>query len=237
MIVKKLEILIHSVASGIEPTIGHAYARNNLEELNQKVDLFEYIIFSLVGVLFSITGMLITPFVMMYTKGITDADYHQPLLGALLVLAEALYLVRYPHVSLAYSANKFREITIPAYIEAGINILVSLVLVKILGVAGVSVGTVAGMLYRNIFQVYFTTKLIPNRHQIIFYKKFLITIAMSFIGIVFGLFVYPFNDYRIITWLLHGIVYSGIFIILYIVGSFLFYKKEVGYLRDYLKKR
>ena len=237
LIVKKLEILIHSVASGIEPTIGHAYARNNLEELNQKVDLFEYIIFSLVGVLFSITGMLITPFVMMYTKGITDADYHQPLLGALLVLAEALYLVRYPHVSLAYSANKFREITIPAYIEAGINILVSLVLVKILGVAGVSVGTVAGMLYRNIFQVYFTTKLIPNRHQIIFYKKFLITIAMSFIGIVFGLFVYPFNDYRIITWLLHGIVYSGIFIILYIVGSFLFYKKEVGYLRDYLKKR
>lgn len=237
LIVNGVETIIHSVAAGISPTIGHAYAKGNPKELNQKLDLFEYIIFSLVGVLFSITGMLITPFVMIYTNGIMDADYYQPLLAVLLVLAEALYLVRYPHVSLAYSANRFKEITIPAYIEAGINIIVSLILVNFFGVAGVAIGTVAGMLYRNIFQIYFSTKLVPNRPQLVFYIKFFITIIMSFFGIFISSFVYPFKEYKIFTWIIHGIVYSVIFLILYILVSLAFYKNEIIYLRNYLRKR
>ena len=237
LVVSKIEILVHSVASGIEPTVGQAYARNNIAELNQKLDLFEYIIFSIVGVLFSVTGMLITPFVIMYTKGITDADYYQPMLGGLLVLAEALYLVRYPHVSLAYSANKFKEITVPAYIEACINIVVSLLLVNILGIAGVAVGTVTGMLYRNVFQVYFTTKLVPGRKQRIFYKKFFITLFTSAIGILLGLLIFPFKDYKILTWIIHGFVYTGIFILLFFIMTLIFYRKEFCYFREYLKKR
>lgn len=237
LIVSKMEVIIRSVVAGIEPTIGQAYAKNNLEELNQKMDLFEYIVFILEGLLFSITGMLLTPFVMLYTKGISDADYYQPLLGALLLIAEALYLVRYPHVSLSYSANKFKEITKPAYIEAGINIAVSLVLVHFLGVAGVAIGTIAGMLYRNIFQIYFTTELIPDRKQIIFYKKFFLMILVSLLGIFVSNKIFPFVNFTIKAWILHGIVYFVIFGLLYCLISLIFFRKELKYFKDYLKKR
>lgn len=237
LIVSKIEVVVHSIVSGIEPTIGQAYAKNDLEELNQKMDLFEYIIFILVGLLFSITGLLITPFVMLYTKGVSDAEYYQPLLGALLAIAEALYLVRYPHVSLSYSANKFKEITKPAYIEAGINIIVSLILVNFLGVAGVAVGTIVAMLYRNIFQIYFTKKLIPNRKQSIFYKKFFIIIIISVIGILISNIVFPFTNFTIKLWIFHGIVYCFIFGLLYCLISLIFFRKELKYFKDYLKKR
>ena len=237
LIISKMEIIIHSVITGIEPTIGQSLARNNIQDLNQKMDLFEYIIFLLVGLLLSVTGMLITPFIMLYTKEISDADYYQPLLGALLIIAEALYLVRYPHVSLAYSANKFKEITKPAYIEAGINIVISIILVNVLGLIGVAIGTIIGMLYRNIFQIYFTTKIIPNRKQYFFYKKLFIILIISIIGIIISIKLFPFNNISIKSWIIHGIEYSSIFALLYCIVSLIFFRKELKYLKDYFNKR
>lgn len=158
LIVSKISVVLHSVVSGIEPTIGQAYALNDEEKLNEKLDLYEFVVLLSVGILFSLTGLLITPFVMIYTNGIVDTNYYQPAFGAVLVLAEAMYLLRSPHVSLAYAANKFKEITAPAYIEAIINIVASVVLIQKLGLVGIAIGTLIGMAYRGAFHVYFTSK-------------------------------------------------------------------------------
>lgn len=237
LIINKLEMLIHSIAAGIEPTIGQAYAGGNLEELNQKMDLFEYVIFCLVGILFSILGMLITPFVSIYTQGINDVNYYRPMLGALLTFSEAIYLVRYPHICLSYSANKFKEITVAAYIEAGINILISIIGVNFWGVEGVALGTVIAMLFRMVFQIHLSTKLINNRKQIVFYKKFFLVSLISAIGILLGINIYPFRTYEIGSWVLHGVVYTFLFIILYIIMSFVFFKNEISYLKKYISRR
>ena len=124
-----LKSLVQALTSGISATIGHAYAREDWDELNQKMDLYEYIVFLLVSFLFTVGALLITPFVMLYTSGIYDADYNQPLFGILLLISEALYIVKYPHLNLSYDANKFKEITKPAFVEALINIVVSVALV------------------------------------------------------------------------------------------------------------
>ena len=160
--------IFNAVSNAIVPTIGHAYANGNIEELNKKMDLYEFITFNSVFYMFTIAGLLITPFVMIYTSGIKDADYNQFIFGILLVLAEALYLIKFPHLNLAYSANKFKNLTIPAFIEAGINIIVSLILVNKLGLIGVVIGTICAMAYRMVYQVYFSTKLINTRPQKIF---------------------------------------------------------------------
>ena len=76
------------------------------------------------------------------------------------MVSEAIYLIKFPHLNLSYSANKFKELTIPAFLEAGINIIVSLVFVSKLGLIGVAIGTICGMIYRLIYQVYFSSKLI-----------------------------------------------------------------------------
>ena len=143
--------------------MGQAYAKKNWKELNQKLDIYEYIVFVLVFFLFTVTALLITPFVRLYTRGIVDTEYNQPLFGFLLVLSEALYLVKLPHLNLAYSANKFKEITVPAYIEATLNIVISVALVKKLGLIGVTIGTIVGMTYRMVFHVYYTSKIVPGR--------------------------------------------------------------------------
>lgn len=236
LIVSKISVVLHSIVSGIEPTIGQAYAKNNEEELNKKMDLYEFIILLTVGILFLMTALLITPFVMIYTNGITDANYYQPLFGVVLVLAEALYLLRSPHVSLAYAANKFKEITMPAYIEALINIVVSIVLIQKMGLVGIAIGTLIGMMYRGAFHVYFTSKLILSRPQKIFYKKLLLFLIPSVIGFILCSNAFPITNFNILSWLIHAIIYGIICGSLFFVVCFIFFKKELMLLKNYIKK-
>lgn len=237
LIVSKICVLLQAVISSMEPMIGQAYANNDEKQLNQKLDLYEFIIFFSVAILFTLTGLLITPFVMMYTNGVTDANYYQPLFGIVLVIAEAAYLLRSPHVSLAYSANKFKEITIPAYIEAIINILVSIVLIRKIGLVGIAIGTLSGMLYRGAFHVYFTTKLVSSRTQVMYYRKLIIILISCLLVAVICNVIYPISDFTLTSWIIHAIVYAIIISLVFIVICFVFFKHEIEDLKKYLKKK
>lgn len=237
LVINKMRVLVNSVTTSIEPTVGQAYAVGNQEELNKKMDLFEYVTFLLTGLLFSLTAILITPFVQIYTKGINDANYYQPVFGILLVLSEAIYMFRSPHVILSYSANKFKEISVPSYIEAGLNVVLSVIFVKIWGIIGVTVATVIAMAYRMIFHVSFTRKLIPGRKQWIFYKKLLFVLLIAVVGYFINNLIYPFSEYTIKTWILHGIVYFCIYAILFFIISITIFKKEFNLVMNYVFKR
>ncbi|QUC68519.1 polysaccharide biosynthesis C-terminal domain-containing protein [Aristaeella hokkaidonensis] len=232
-----LKTLIQSLVSGIDPAIGQIYARGDMKALHQKMDLYEYIVFFLVFFLFTMGGLLITPFVMLYTKGVTDADYYQPLFGFLLVLAEAIYLLKSPHCTLAYSANQFKKLTVPAFMEAFLNIAVSIALIKHLGLIGVAIGTCVAMSYRMVFHIYFTTKIIPGRKQWFFYRKLLLFLAATGIGVSVCYFGLPLNEYSLLPWLLHAAAYAGILGVLYLVLSVLFFRKELQFIFQYLIKR
>ena len=231
-----LKNVIISLVSSLNPTLGHAYARKDYNVLNQKLDMYEYVIFMLVFMIFTVAALLITPFVSIYTSGLTDADYYQPLFGMLIVIAEALYLLKFPHLNLSYSADKFKEISKPAFIEAGLNILVSVVLVPFLGLIGVAIGTIVAMLYRLIFHVYFTSKIVPGRNQWIFYRKLLLFIVFTLIGIAICLLI-PSPNNTIINWIWHAIVYSAIIGTMLVLVSLLFFRSEIKYLKNYLKRR
>lgn len=232
-----LRQLINAISTGIAPTIGQAYAKGDNNELNKKFDIYEYIIFVLVFLLFSVAGMLITPFIMIYTKNINDANYYQPLFGVLLVISEALYLIKFSHLDLVYSANKFKEIRTPCYIEAGLNIIVSVILVTKLGLIGVAIGTIVGMIYRMVFHVGFTKKhLIKNRSQWNFYGKFISFSIVAFIGIFVCIRFIPIIEYSIISWIFHGIIYFLIMSMLYFIMSIILYKDKIKYIKEYIKK-
>lgn len=228
-----LKKLIQSASSAISPSIGHLYAKGNIEELNKKFELYEYSIFLITFFLFTVGGLLITPFVQLYTKSITDVNYNQPIFGIMIVIAELIYCIREPYVSLAYSANKFKEIKKHAYIEAILNIILSLMLVKKLGLLGIAIGTVIAMAYRTIFQVYYLKNNIINRSMKHFFKKFIIFSMASLFGILICTMFFPFIQYTILNFIIHGLIYSLIIGTLYLIISFLFYNND---LKAILKK-
>ena len=237
MVVSGLKRLISALTAGINPVIGQAYAKGDMDELNEKLDLYEYIVFIIVFFFFVISGLLITPFVLLYTKGITDTNYNQPVFGYIFVLSEAVYLIKLPHLNFAYSANKYKDITSAAYIEAILNIIISIILVKPFGLVGVAIGTLVAMIYRMVFHVYYSSTQITGRVQSIFYRKLLMFIVASVIGIVFCRMLLPMNRLDMMYWIIRASEYSLVFIFLYGILSIMFFKKEFGFLINYMMQK
>lgn len=235
LVTNGLKQLINSLFTGITPVIGQSYAKEDTEELNTKLDVYEYICFILVFLAFTLSSLLITPFVLLYTKNINDANYNQDIFGVLISVSEAIYLIKMPHLTLSYTANKFREISIHAYIEAGINIVISIILVKSLGLIGVALGTIAGMLYRMIFHVWFTSRIVEKRSQFIFYKKLILFLLTTSVGVLICRAI-TIEIEGIISWILCGVLYFIVLFVLYLVISLLAFRDEMKYILHYLKK-
>lgn len=236
LVTNGIKQIISSLTNGINPTIGQAYASGNERDLNKKMDAYEYIVLSLTSFMYTLTALLITPFVMIYTRNIIDTDYYQPIFGVLLVISEAIYIVKFPHLNLAYSANKFKEITIPAYIEAIINVSISIILVYKFGLIGVTIGTIIAMIYRMIFHVYFTSTFVKGRKQSEFYKKLILFLMISILSFLFGYFVFPIRNFTLINWVIHAFAYCCILLILIIGTSVTVFKKEMSFFIKYVRK-
>ena len=226
MIVKAIRNLVMSVSNAITPSFGKALAGGDQKEINWKFDLYEFGM-TFVTVISFVCGMvLITPFVSVYTNNITDANYHQPLFGVMLVISEMVYCLRDPYVSAAYSAGRFKQISKYAYGEAILNIVVSLALVKQLGILGVAIGTVVGMTFRMVTQALYLQKHILYRRISKFLKMLLFATIISTATLI------AFNQTTAaiyssyILWIFKAIcvfVFTSIFTALL---SSIFYKKE-----------
>ena len=232
-----LSKMINAITSAISPSIGNLYAMNDKEELNRKFDLYEYIAFAFVFCFFSIGILLVTPFVMIYTSNITDTNYFQPVFGILMLISEAIYAIRAPYLNLSYNAGKFKDISKHAYIEAALNIIISLILVKPLGLVGIAIGTMTAMLYRTIFHVIYLKKKILHRPISKFIKRF----AAFFIPIapivVLSFNIFPVTDYSIKEWLIHAIIYGIEIIAAISIISILFFREDLKTLKHYLTHR
>ena len=235
LVIAGLRNLVISIESGIGPSLGNLYAIGDQKELNRKFDLFEYVIFLATFSLFTIGGLLITPFVMIYTRNVIDADYFQPLFFFFFLLGEAIYVLRSPYVRLAYSAGKFKDMRKEAYIEAGINIVISIILVQSLGLVGVAIGTLVAMTYRTLFQIWYLRKHLLNRPFLKFLKRFMAFAVPTLLGIILCLAVYPINEYAIDKLLIGAIIYCAIFAAIYAIVSFVFFRNDLATFKNYLK--
>ena len=224
-----LKSIIGAINTGVFASIGHLYARKDFERLEEKFDLYEHLYLLIVCTGFTVASLLITPFVSLYIgdKNI-GGEYTQYLFGYLITIAVAFDLIKAPHVNLAYAANKFKDLTVPCFIEAAINIIVSIVLVMKYGLVGVAVGTICAMLYRIIYQVSFTQKLI-GRKQIKFYKEFIVLLATSIAAAYLCTILYPIEaeGITIINWILHAIIYCAVVATITITISTVFFGKKI----------
>lgn len=231
-----LKQLIQSFSSGITPTMGHLYAKKDEKGLNELIDFYEYMTFVLTSFLFTVGGLLITPFVLLYTSNVTDANYNQPIFGILILAAEAMFCLKEPFVNLSYVANKFKVVRKHAIIEAMINIILSVILVFPLGLVGIAIGTLVAMTYRTMYHVIYTWKDLVHRTPKKFFEKLLIFGLTSGICVAICVGFLPLNELSVEKWLIHAIVYAAIMSILLIIISVLFYRKELGKIKGVVKK-
>lgn len=191
--------VISCLSVGISAMLGNVLYSESKECLNDTFKLVEWFFHVITVVFFTITGILIIPFVKLYTVGVTDANYIVPIFAVLITLAQASYSIRTPYETMVLAANHFKQTQKSAIIEVVINIFVSIILVFKFGLIGVAIGTLAAMLYRTFYFVYYLKRNILS-YDIWRFVKLLI---LDFIQVILCLgicYILPYFHLEVNSW-------------------------------------
>ena len=173
LVVNGVEQIIMTAATGLEAMFGNMIANKETNKLLNTFEAIEWIVHITVTLLFTITALTIVPFISVYTRGITDANYNVPVFGMLLVSAYAFECLRIPYFRIIKAAGHFKETQNGAFISAGLNIVITVIFVFKYGLIGAAIGTMVAMFYHTCYFVWYLKSHIINR-SVKFYVKFLI---------------------------------------------------------------
>lgn len=186
MVVSNIQNLAMAFHSGMEAVFGDMLANEETEELNETFEHYETLISIVSILLFSVTAVMIVPFVNLYTFDVKDANYIMPIFALILIMATLLYCLRAPYHSVVIAAGHFRETKVAAYGEAIINIVLSIVLVFRYNLIGVAIATVIATLFRFIYYVQYLSKRILCRKKRLFVWRSLINFLIFSINSILG---------------------------------------------------
>lgn len=236
LVVTGVRDIVQTATSGIQALLGNLLANNEMKKLKDFFAVTEWSIHTATTFVFTITGILIMPFINVYTSGIHDANYIVPLFAIVITLAQAVRSLRLPYNLMVLAAGHYKQTQNSSFIEAGLNILISIIAVFKFGLVGVAIGTLVAMSYRTFYLAWYLSKNIINRKIINFIKHILFDVFSAFV-IFFSTnwLVYSPNGY--ITWIILAIKVSVIGLGVCILLNLIFYRMEMIHLVMYVKKR
>lgn len=174
MIISSIRKVVSSFSGGMESVFGNMYANEETDHLKDVFSYYDTLISVMATIFFSTTGVLIIPFVKLYTANIEDANYIVPMFALFIVLAEYVYCLRMPYHQLTMATNSFVQTRMAAYGEAVINIVLSIGLVFRFELAGVALATFIAVSFRMIFYAVYLSKNIIHRGLGNFIKRELV---------------------------------------------------------------
>ncbi|HAT4221786.1 sugar isomerase [Clostridium perfringens] len=227
MIVSSVKTLVVNFSVGLEAALGDMIAKNENEKLKEVFGMYEILSFSITTIIFTSTVILILPFISIYTSGIKDANYYRPIFAYILILSQAMYCIRVPYKTAVLAAGHYKETKKGEFIEAGINIGISILLVNKYGITGVVIGTVVAVIFRTIQYAYYLSNNMLSGVFKSFIKKILIYLCTSglILLIIFRLDEPHINSY--FKWGIYSIFVVVISTIITSLVSLFFYKNEI----------
>lgn len=215
-----------SVTNGFQSLIGEMLAKKETMKLNAFFGFVEWFLHTGTTLVFGCTGVLIVDFVRVYTYGINDADYIQPLFAVLITIANAGHCLRLPYNILILAAGHYKQMQSNYIIAMILNIVVSIATVKMWGLVGVAIGTLIAMAYQTVWMAKYDSKNIICWP----FKNFLKQCGVDAITVIIAslaTFKIPMLSVSYVSWFLLAIEAFGIWLIISIVINTIFYRERV----------
>lgn len=223
-----MERLITSVSAGTAAGIGNVLVSGDKKTIDRTVDLFEFVQSAATTVLFTITALMIMPFIKLYTANMTDVNYIHPEFGYVLVCAEAIYCFRCIYSTISTNANKFKETQLGAILECVVNLILSLILTLAcgMGLLGIAIGTLAGMFVRYLAEVLFLSKNVINRSVLKAFKSLLVNACIAAVSILICHFALNYDTINSLSnWIIFAII-SSFVVVLVAIPVYLIFKNS-----------
>ena len=196
---------------------------------------------ALVSSLYCIAGIFILPFLKLYTAGVQDINYIDPILPYLFIAVYLLNNGRESSNMVIKFAGHFKQTQWRSVLEAVINLTVSLLAVHFYGIYGVLAGTIAALLYRTNDMIIYANKKILKRSPWKTYRCWFVNLALFVVLTLLSRLIFThiaLDTYpRIILW---AVVASIVVIPLFFTVASIFDRKTYRYVKElitpYLKR-
>lgn len=237
MVTYGLNSFVRTIERAVTSALGNIIALDEREHLTKTFNTYNTFMHIVCTSIFSTACITIFKFVEIYVNNVADINYIQYIFGYIIITAEYFYCLRSPYNSIIYAAGKFKETKTSAWIEAGINIIASIILVYKFGLVGVAVGTLTAMLYRTVSFIRFLNR------EVLFLgiwkqiKRYLVSLTNYVLLIVLGSKIHlQIGD--LFAWLIYaGVVFltTGLFTVFF---NYLLMKHEtIAVIRTFIWKR
>lgn len=237
MVISGVKQLLLSMTGGIQALLGELWAKQEIEDLRKTFGWFEWAMHTGTVLIFGCTGTLILSFVEVYTKGITDANYIQPLFAILIVVANAGHCMRLPYNVMILAGGHYKQTQHNYIVAVILNIVISVVSVKTWGLIGVAIGTLISMFYQTIWMAIYDSKNLicwPIRN---FVKQILVD-GVTVCTAAFASSFFRMGSTTYISWMVLAIKVAFVWIGVIMVVNYLFYRDRVqGLLKKLYGKR
>ncbi len=192
---------------------------------------------------YTVTYLLILPFLRIYTAGL-EYDFIYPILPVFYIVMEFLMVGREMMLRTIDVAGHFRKTQGRTIVEAVLNLVFSIVFVVIGyrhygpvgGICGVLGGTIVALMYRTLDINYYVNRTIFHRSAWKTNGVMLIN-AFLFAAVVLGFRFIPVAITNYGQFVLHGCWITLVTLLLFLLVQSLVNKEECAYLMDYLKSK
>ena len=220
-----MERLVTAISNGCSAGLGDLIARDNPKQLSQVFNQVEVIQGVVSVILFTTASVLILPFVYIYTSNVTDIEYIRPIFACVLLFSQFIYCTKNLYSIIILNAGHYKQTKRFAILEALCNIILSVFLVKMIGIVGVVIGTLIAELLRLILDAFYLKNNILFRSPI----KIIKLISIDLIILIASYCVIGSIDYDSFTWIIwfkQALIAVTIVSLITILVYYIFYNNE-----------
>jgi len=178
-----------SVCNAPSDSFGHFIRQNHSEKLNDVFNIYQKSVQIISSIFFLTAGLTIIPFVKLYTRGVKDINYIVPGLAICLFSYYYLKLNNVPFGLIINASGNFKLQNKQCLIAAIVNIIASVILMKIIGVEGIVVGSILGTLIMTVMNILETLSNVLKTKSIKFFLILLYNFVFSLLLIIISIII------------------------------------------------
>ncbi len=213
LVVNGLYLLISSLSMGVQSLMGNLIAKNERERLENCFDNFEWMMHTLITLIYSIASVMIVPFIMVYTKGVKDANYYRPEFAFIFVMSYFILGVQVIYKTVIKSAGHFRETRGAVVWATVINVVSTIVFVDIWGLVGAATGIFISMMFLTVYYIKYLSNNILYRPIWCFVKLFIIDTLVIILVNMCSKYIIDFEINNYLMWIVEAAKCSVIAIV------------------------
>lgn len=236
LVIGGINNVLNIFKGGLYTGFGDIIARNENDRLKKVFNDFEIAYQFILVTILSVTSIVLTPFIEIYTSGINDANYVDNKLVILFILNCYLYNLKVPHGMLIIGAGHYKKTRTAVTIQGLLLLGFGFILTPIYGIYGVLYASIISNIYRTIEMLIYVPK---NILKIEISKTIIKYIFMSIILILnYFIINYITNDFHInslVKWLLYTLLVFSAVCITQLLIWYLIYKNDVYIIKNRIK--